>query len=186
MALIVRAFLLLGALFAASCGGGGGTSSPTSPSTPTPSAPSPPSSTMRVVPIYLSAWSCLACPQPGITALFQGRILGEGYHVFNLAPGDYELTGTLLPSARPQMDDRDRWDIGFTTLPQLGSVPPISDNGVEASSITSAAGPFSSYNRAECSIFYRLPDKNSRQFRILFRVTTSRAASVSCPARYVG
>lgn len=89
MAPAIRALIGLVALSAASCGGGGA-STPTSPSTQTPNTPSPPPSTVRVVPIYLSAWSCLACPEPTITASFQGRTLGEGTHIFNLEPGEYD------------------------------------------------------------------------------------------------
>lgn len=137
-------------------------------------------STIRVVPIYLSAWSCLACPQPQMTATLQGRTLSEGYHVFNLEPGVYELVGTLLPSPRPALDDRDRWDIGFTTFSVLGNPPPISDNGVERASIVSVTGPAPTYNRGECSVFYHLPNKNTHQFRIRFQVTSTRSSSVTC------
>jgi hypothetical protein len=119
-----------------------------------------------------------------MSATLQSRTLTDGYHVFNLEPGTYEIAGSLFPSIGTVFDDRDRWDLAFTTFPQLGNPPPISDNGVELNSITSEDGPNVSYNRVECSVFYQLPAKSIRQFRIRFRVTASRAAGVTCPVRY--
>jgi hypothetical protein len=169
-------------LLASGCGGSGGGSTPTIPTTP--STPTTPVVTTRTVPIFLNAWSCSACPQPKIAAALQGTVLTSGYNVLHLEPGTYELTGTLLPSDRAELDDRDRWDISFTTFPQLGSPPFINDNGVDVASILSTTGPSVSYNRPECSVFYHVPDKSFPQFRIQFTVTASRAAGVTCPARF--
>lgn len=162
-----------------------GCSSPTSPTVPDPgdagAGATPP--TARVVPIALITFSRgPGRTVPAIRATFRGRTMtSPGYYVFNLPPGTYELTGTLVASSIP--DSRDTWAGGFSTYRGLGDPPPITDNGVAPGSINSVAGPNPSFIRRNCEVDYAFSGPGEREFRISFRVTATRATGATCPVQ---
>jgi hypothetical protein len=134
----------------------------------------------RVVPILLWTVSYAGGTPPTIRATFQGRaISSNGYHVFNLQPGTYELTGTLVPGSFP--DSRDAWAVAFSTFRGIGDPPPITDNGVQINSISSLVGPNPTFFSNYCEMDYTFSGSTPREFRISFVVTASRAAGTTCP-----
>lgn len=157
-----------------------------SPTLPDPGAlgvPDPPQPTLRVVPIFLLGLNHFpGGTTPVVRATFQGRTLSSTeYHVFNLAPGTYELTGTLVASSIP--NDRDVWAVGFSTFRGVGNPPPITDNGVAPASIRSLAGPNPSIILRNCEVDYFFPEVGEREFRISFTVTAGRATGATCPVQ---
>ena len=93
-------------------------------------------------------------------ATFQETILRErGPHVFHLAPGEYQLSGTLSSLPRQQALLR----IEFTT------VAPGDDNGVKAGSIQATDGPNPEVGPYD--VIFDCLGNERRPFKVSFRVT---------------